>query len=498
MIAKKIIACFCCKIIFFTAFSQNLINNPSFEQIWVCPHSFVVDVIKKPFPEWLNPNNCTPDVFHICSDLDASVPNNFTGHLLAADGNAYAGIVLWEQFFKNNKTYDILSREYLQTKLSAPLKRNKLYCVKFLYANAQRTLFSCNGLGVAITKKPVNAFLGNLILQRPQVLNNPNNMMENTDWVEFCATYRADGEENYFTIGNFFNNEQTAYKYNDRPNLDSNLIYAYYLIDDVKMYEIDYSSECGCLNDLALSYDPFDSSFNKDLGYNLYNNESLIADNSDNSNNTGNPNNSNNTGNTDNSNNSGNSNNSNNTGNSNNTDNSNNSGNTDNYNNSNNSGINNNNNSIADNNSNNNHDGNSSDANINVLFLKKSEIDEEKLSNSNIGDKFLLNRIFFEFNSYELLAVSNFELDKLYDILESNKNIKIDICGHTDNIGSERYNKKLSLQRAETVYKYLLDKGILANRMKFKGFGTTSPVADNTTEEGREKNRRVEIIITEK
>ena len=69
--------------------------------------------------------------------------------------------------------------------------------------------------------------------------------------------------------------------------------------------------------------------------------------------------------------------------------------------------------------------------------------------------------------------------------------------GHTDNIGSESYNKKLSVDRAASVYNYLIEKGIPKTRMKYRGFGPNVPVADNNTEEGRELNRRVEIFIVE-
>jgi outer membrane protein OmpA-like peptidoglycan-associated protein len=76
--------------------------------------------------------------------------------------------------------------------------------------------------------------------------------------------------------------------------------------------------------------------------------------------------------------------------------------------------------------------------------------------------------------------------------------LKIEIRGHTDNIGNENYNKKLSIARAATVYNYLSRKGIAPARMKYRGFGTTVPVDNNDTESGRAKNRRVEVLIMEK
>ena len=111
------------------------------------------------------------------------------------------------------------------------------------------------------------------------------------------------------------------------------------------------------------------------------------------------------------------------------------------------------------------------------------------------GVKITLENIFYEFNSFVLLDQSKAELDRLVSFLKENSSVKILISGHTDNVGAADYNQKLSQNRAESVYKYLISKGINADRLQFKGFGTTVPVADNNTEEGRAKNRRTEITI---
>jgi len=93
--------------------------------------------------------------------------------------------------------------------------------------------------------------------------------------------------------------------------------------------------------------------------------------------------------------------------------------------------------------------------------------------------------------------MSYIQLDSLYNILEQKPTVRIEIRGHTDDIGSEGYNKKLSVERAASVYNYLIEKGIPKTRMKYRGFGPNIPVADNSTEQGRELNRRVEIFIVE-
>jgi outer membrane protein OmpA-like peptidoglycan-associated protein len=118
-----------------------------------------------------------------------------------------------------------------------------------------------------------------------------------------------------------------------------------------------------------------------------------------------------------------------------------------------------------------------------------------RLEKAEIGTTFILRNIFFDFGNDELKKESYPELDRLTTYLENNKNIHIEIGGHTDNIGSDEYNNKLSLGRAKSVYDYLIKKGIEGSRLSFKGYGKNAPIADNDTEEGRAINRRTEFKI---
>jgi outer membrane protein OmpA-like peptidoglycan-associated protein/Tol biopolymer transport system component len=111
------------------------------------------------------------------------------------------------------------------------------------------------------------------------------------------------------------------------------------------------------------------------------------------------------------------------------------------------------------------------------------------------GEKFILKNIFFAFNSAELLPQSEKEIAEITKFLKKNANFNIEIVGHTDNIGGDKFNKDLSENRAKSVYNALINKGISAQRLSYKGFGATQPIATNATDEGREKNRRVEFII---
>jgi outer membrane protein OmpA-like peptidoglycan-associated protein len=87
------------------------------------------------------------------------------------------------------------------------------------------------------------------------------------------------------------------------------------------------------------------------------------------------------------------------------------------------------------------------------------------------------------------------ELEGLYSFLRDNPEVRILIGGHTDNQGNAAYNQRLSENRAKSVYNHLVNRGIDAKRLEYKGFGLSMPVADNSTPEGRARNRRTEITI---
>lgn len=118
-----------------------------------------------------------------------------------------------------------------------------------------------------------------------------------------------------------------------------------------------------------------------------------------------------------------------------------------------------------------------------------------ELKNIAIGSKIALRNIFFDVAKANLRPESNAELDRLVKLLQDVPKLKIEISGHTDNTGSATANEVLSQQRAEAVVTYLKAKGIDASRMTAKGYGMNSPVAPNTTEEGRQQNRRTEFEI---
>ncbi len=117
------------------------------------------------------------------------------------------------------------------------------------------------------------------------------------------------------------------------------------------------------------------------------------------------------------------------------------------------------------------------------------------LSPLTAGSTIALRNIFFNTASFELLPASNAELDKLVQLLKTNPTLRIELGGHTDNVGADAANLTLSENRAKAVRDFVITKGIDATRITAKGYGETVPVATNDTEEGRAANRRTEVKV---
>ena len=106
------------------------------------------------------------------------------------------------------------------------------------------------------------------------------------------------------------------------------------------------------------------------------------------------------------------------------------------------------------------------------------------------------SNVLFALNKSDLSSDAKMNLDKLVTVLNTYPDTNIEIQGHTDNSGSEAYNQTLSEKRAGSVSTYLINKSILTPRVSIKGFGEIVPKYDNSTEDGRSQNRRVEFLIS--
>ena len=128
-------------------------------------------------------------------------------------------------------------------------------------------------------------------------------------------------------------------------------------------------------------------------------------------------------------------------------------------------------------------------------FLLEIELSPipEPASETTTAKPVILKNVFFETGSAALRPESATELNRLKELLEENPELKIRINGHTDNVGSEEDNQVLSENRAKAVYDFLVEKGIGRQRLRFKGYGESKPIATNETAEGRQLNRRTEF-----
>lgn len=117
------------------------------------------------------------------------------------------------------------------------------------------------------------------------------------------------------------------------------------------------------------------------------------------------------------------------------------------------------------------------------------------LDKAKEGSVAVLKNLFFDTDKYDLKEKSRAELQKIIRFLNDNPSIRVEISGHTDNVGSPEYNRQLSEKRAKAVYEYLTENGIKSSRLLPKGYGPDQPVGSNTTEEGRQLNRRIEFKV---
>jgi len=137
--------------------------------------------------------------------------------------------------------------------------------------------------------------------------------------------------------------------------------------------------------------------------------------------------------------------------------------------------------------------------NVDIPIGEYYELSKDiKLKPLTVGSVAVLKNVFFDSNKSELRKESFGELGRFAELLKENPDLYVEITGHTDNVGDNALNLKLSDERAKSVVKYLVSKGVNASRLYPVGYGEDFPVATNDTDEGKQLNRRTELIITEK
>ena len=225
-------------VLSYPVYCQNLVPNPSFEEVSRCPHSFSTD--KKDFvvPGWKSPTNGTPDHFHSCSWGEADVPFNWAGSANARTGKGYAGMYVW-----NKRTDDKSYREYIQCELAESLVKGEKYVLEFYYRLASHAVYTSNRIGLAITESSLSYTHDQVIDVVPVISIEKDTAVTETTggWERAATEYVATGNERYITIGNFFDNKSTkSTRLPHRIGKNMMLITsAYYIIDDVSVKPID-------------------------------------------------------------------------------------------------------------------------------------------------------------------------------------------------------------------------------------------------------------------
>jgi len=449
--------CSACFIPHLKAQDKNLVKNPSFETYEKCPEG-TTDLVYKLIPFWTIPTAASSDYFNRCGAKDVKVPSNFAGISEPKSGDAYVGAIL------TGSEYNY--REYFQGTLTRPLEKGKKYCVSFYYRLASYSRYAVDQLSIYFSQTEIKTAIRENLSYNPQLNNKPGLFLDNLeDWERYCQVFTSNGNENFFVIGNFKNYDHTNYVVTDKnvTNL-RNKSYAYYFFDDFSIKELENCNDCPCVpHSMAVAlidssytggFDPRTGIFKglKDDG------KITLAIRG------GTP-------------------------------------------------------PYQVNWSNNKLSGprltnlaagvytykafdqfncNSSG----TIIFKAPEIPADAISdglkNIEEGSAIVLKNIFFEYNKTALLPTSFAELDKVVAFMKESGVQLIEISGHTDSDGSDKYNTTLSQGRAKSVVDYLISQGIEPTRLRAVGYGKTRPIETNQSPDGKGVNRRVEFLLVKK
>jgi len=132
-----------------------------------------------------------------------------------------------------------------------------------------------------------------------------------------------------------------------------------------------------------------------------------------------------------------------------------------------------------------------------ALFTPPTKgLPEAEAKDIPLDQPMVFEHVHFPFDAYSLQEDAKNEIETLFSYLDSNNELHLKISGHTDNLGSEGYNKRLSASRCKAVIDYLITLGLDKKRVAWEAYGGSQPIADNSSESGRQKNRRVEFTVS--
>lgn len=305
--------------------------------------------------------------------LDSPLPDKYN----------YVGIAL----YKESENYS----EYIQGRLKETLIKGHKYCLRTSIALSSYSRFSVNRLAFNFSSTQVPITRKNeMTLSTPIIFTDLPT--DNKQFTSLCDFFVAEGGEQFITVGRF--SQPDKLEVVRRENIPQSQFgldkSAYYLIDNIELFEIQDSAECFCKVNKIIE-----------------------------------------------------------------------------------------------------------DANK-IKTTNDNRLIETDLNKLKQGLSVILENVNFEFNSFKLLPTAESVLKTLLNYLNDNPDVRLRIAGHTDDIGTEEYNLDLSINRAKTVYKWLLDKGITSDRLEYIGFGKSLPLYKETDEKYRALNRRVEVKIIDK
>lgn len=438
---------------------ENMVLNPSFEEYKKCPQSYTcTDKTHKLIPNWTYPTFTTPDYFNECSPGEVRVPDNFAGYSRAKSGKGYMGAIL----SGSNRNF----REYFQGTLSSPMLAGQKYCVSFWYKLASGSKFAVDQLSLYFSETKLANGNTTFLNLKADLTNKEGLFLDNTDeWIQFCQIYTAKGYEEYFVVGNFKNYENTNYVVTGRDTKNKKgKSYAYYFFDDFEIRPLVDCNVCACvpkgletvvidssytggkdrvtgqiskiINDgvISLGISGGQPPYNIDWSTGVQNAQKIE-------------------------------------------------------------------NLKAGSYTYHVSDQNNCHSQGTITFVEPelpNDLFTEGLRKIEEGGALILDNIFFETGKSTLLPTSFEELDKVADFLNEGIVSLIQISGHTDDVGSDLSNERLSQKRAESVVKYLVGRGVASHTIKGLGYGESKPLDTNQSVDGRSKNRRVEFLVLKK
>tara|TARA_R110002051_G_scaffold255120_2_gene314219 strand:+ start:55237 stop:56292 length:1056 start_codon:yes stop_codon:yes gene_type:complete len=346
----------------YSGFGQNMVLNPSFEKYHNCPMK--LGNLEKDVIDWNMPTLGSTDYFNGCSTA-MGTPENFNGKQPANFGMGYVGFYMYAP-----NDY----REYIQAKLSSPLKQGERYSISFYVSLAERSDFAVKEFGIRFTEFSVDVETSKVLsglhfsklkgdISEELEISYSKYYSDEIKWVKLSTEFIASGTENYMIIGNFKDNKRTQ-KYQTKRKITKG---SYYYLDMVSVSKVT----------------------SQHLNYS-----------------------------------------------------------------------------------------------------------ENAPKDYKLDSVHIFKDVYFNSNKSKIRGNHQQEMESLLAYLKTNTTIDIEIFGHTDSVGTDSFNKRLSLRRADEVVEYLTKNGIQKNRITFQGFGSLKPIATNKTEAGRFLNRRVEFVLS--